>query len=128
VASGDRPTITSVLNNHGSRIAADAVFLIGLDGSVEADTLADSRFVGRPFPLPALVDRARDKGEAAGVVALDALDHRPYQFVVVPVLAPEPIAWVCIGFTIDERVLDGVRDLTTLDVSLLASPPTAGRC
>ncbi len=123
VASGDRPTITSVLNNHGSRIAADAVFLIGLDGSVAADTLADSRFVDRPFPLPALVDRAREKGEAAGVVALDALDHRPYQFVVVPVLAPEPIAWVCIGFTIDERVLDGVRDLTALDVSLVASPP-----
>src|SRR5690348_3297818 len=39
VASGDRSTITSVLGNHGSRIGADAVFLVGLDGKVVADTI-----------------------------------------------------------------------------------------
>ncbi len=126
VASGDRPTITSVLNNHGSRIAADAVFLIGLDGSIEADTLG-GRFVGRPFPLPALVERARDEGEAAAIVSLDQRQSEfvPFQFVVVPVLAPEPIAWVCIGFTIGEAVLADVRNLTGLDVSLWAAPPGA---
>ncbi len=120
VASGDRPTITSVLTNHGSRIAADAVFLISLDGSVDADTLG-GRFVGRPFPLPSLVTRARAEGEASAIVSLD---NRPYQFVVVPVLAPQPIAWVCIGFTIDARALDDVRRLTALDVSLWST--TAG--
>src|SRR5947207_889003 len=39
IASADTPTITSVLSNHGSRIAADAVILTGLDGNVSADTL-----------------------------------------------------------------------------------------
>ncbi len=121
VASGDRPTITSVLTNHGSRISADAAFLISLDGSVEADTL-DGRFVGRPFPLPALVKRANSEAEAAAVATLD---HRPYQFVVVPVLAPQAIAWVGIGFRIDESVLDEVRRLTSLDVSLWSPNPGA---
>jgi diguanylate cyclase (GGDEF)-like protein len=121
VASADRPTITSVLTNHGSRISADAAFLISLDGSVEADTL-DGRFVGRPFPLPALVQRAGTEAEAAAVASLD---HRPYQFVVVPVLAPHAIAWVAIGFRIDESVLDEVRRLTSLDVSLWGPNPGA---
>src|SRR5437763_6610454 len=38
-ASGDRPTITSALTNHGSRIDANAVFLVGLDAGVIADTV-----------------------------------------------------------------------------------------
>jgi len=114
IASGDRPTITSVLNNHGSRIASDAAFLISLESSVEADTMG-GRFTGRPFPLPALVDRARAEREAS---AIGSLDGRPYQFVVVPVLAPDTIAWVCIGFAIDQEVLDELRRLTALDVSL----------
>lgn len=121
VASADRATITSVLTNHGSRISADAAFLISLDGKVEADTL-DGRFVGRPFPLPALVTRA---GSEEGAASIASLDHRPYQFVVVPVLAPQAIAWVCIGFRIDEGVLDEVRRLTSLDVSLWGPNPGA---
>jgi len=114
IASGDRPTITSVLTNHGSRISADAAFLISLDGTVVADTLGD-RLTGRAFPLPALVREAETRGESSGIATLD---ERPYQLVVVPVLAPRPIAWVCMGFAIDERALDEVRRLTGLDVSL----------
>ena len=59
VASGDRPTITSVLENHGSRISADLVVLVDLNGSVIADTL-DGRMTARPFPFPACCAR-RDR-------------------------------------------------------------------
>lgn len=119
VASGDRPTITSVLTNHGSRIAANWALLISLEGAVEADTL-DGRFAGRPFPFPALVARAGSQTEASAIVSLDG---RPFQLVLVPVLAPQPIAWVCIGFAIDETVLEDVRRLTGLDVSLWGPNP-----
>ena len=121
VASGDRPTITSVLTNHGTRISADAAFLISLDGTVIADTL-EGRFVSRPFPFPSLIATAETRAEAS---AIATFDNRPYQFVVVPVLAPRPIAWVCMGFVIDETVLTEVRRLTALDVSL--SSASAGR-
>ncbi len=46
------------------------------------------------------------------------LDGRPYQVVVVPVLAPQPIALVALGFALDAEVLEVVRRLTTLEVSL----------
>ena len=114
IASGDQPTITSVLANHGSRIDADMVFLISPEGTVIAET-AGGRFTGQPFPLPAVVAAARQNGEASAIVSFD---NRPHQLVVVPVLAPRPIAWVCMGFTIDEAVLDDIHRLTALDVSL----------
>jgi diguanylate cyclase (GGDEF)-like protein len=121
IASGDRPTITSALTNLGGRIDAHASFLISLDGTVDADTL-DGRFVGRPFPVPSLLLRA---GSQADLAAIVSLDNRPFQFVVVPVLAPQPIAWVCLGFRIDAPVLEDLRRLTSLDVSLWAPRPGA---
>jgi len=112
IASGDQPTIVSVLTNHGSRIRANAAFLVSLDGSVIADTLGPHAS-GKPFPFPKLVDAAANTGEASAIVSLDG---RPYQLVVVPVLAPRAIAWVSMGFAIDEALLSDVRRLTALDV------------
>src|SRR5215212_1129549 len=114
IASGDQPTIVSVLTNHGSRIRANAAFLVSLDGPVVADTLGP-RASGKPFPFPKLVDAAAETGEASSIVSLDG---RPYQLVVVPVLAPRAIAWVSMGFSIDAALLSDVRRLTALDVSL----------
>jgi diguanylate cyclase (GGDEF)-like protein len=114
IASADVPTITSVLANHGSRIAADAVVLVNLDGIVTADTLG-GRLSKKPFPFAAMLRSAQDRGDASATVTFA---NRPYQFVIVPVLAPRPIAWVCAGFEIDERVLTDVRRLTNLDISI----------
>ncbi|HEX6179559.1 MAG TPA: EAL domain-containing protein, partial [Thermoanaerobaculia bacterium] len=102
VASGDRPTIESVLANHGSRIGADVGFLISLDGSIIAG--ADDRL--KPVAT-------------SGIVSFNG---KPYQLVVVPVLAPRPIARVCMGFDIDAALLNEVRRLTGLEVSLDAKP------
>ncbi|HET7712687.1 MAG TPA: EAL domain-containing protein, partial [Thermoanaerobaculia bacterium] len=122
VASGDQPTITSMLSNHGSRVNADVVFLIRLDGLVVADTVGN-RFAGRRFPFSDLLGAAEANGEAAGMVSLSS---RPHQLVVVPLLAPRPIAWVCAGFKVDETVLADVSRLTAVEVSLwsnTADPP-----
>jgi diguanylate cyclase (GGDEF)-like protein len=114
IASQDRKTIASVLTNHGSRISADAVFLIGLDGIVTADTIEQS-LIGKRFPLPTLIRAAEQVGEASSIVSLDG---RPYQLVIVPVLAPRAIAWVCMGFQLDDTLLHDFQRLTALDISL----------
>lgn len=120
IASGDAPTIASVLSNHGARVEADVAFLISLEGVVEAD--ADgNRFAGRPFTTPALLKTAEEEGEARAIVSFE---QKPYQFVVVPVLAPRPIAWVCMGFAIEQDVLQDVHRLTSLDVSLWSNGAT----
>src|SRR5947209_13697923 len=68
IASADVPTITSVLANHGSRIAADAVVLVDLDGKVTADTLGGN-LLGKPFPFASLLRIAQDGGEATATVS-----------------------------------------------------------
>ena len=115
VALGDAGTVASVLVNHASRISADAAFVVSLDGTVVADTLS-GRFAGRPFPIPGLLSEAQKAGESSGIVSLAG---RPYQLVVAPVVAPQQIAWVSMGFEIDGAVLNDVRRLIpALDVSL----------
>lgn len=117
IASGDAPTIASALENHGQRISADFVVLMSLDGKVTADTLG-GRLAGKPFPVPAVLRTAEERGEATATVSFFG---RPFQLVIVPVLAPRPIAWVSAGFAYDESVLSNVRRLTSLEVSLWSS-------
>jgi diguanylate cyclase (GGDEF)-like protein len=119
VASTDLATVTSVLDNHGRRINADVVALVSLEGIVTADTIGN-RLVGRRFPFDTMMKMAEedDEGQASATVSFN---DRPYQFVIVPVLAPRTIAWVSAGFEINEKVLNDVADLTSLDVSIWSS-------
>ncbi len=115
IATGDAPTIYSVLNNHGSRIKANVMMLVSLDNLLTADSLhsVDSR---RPFPRPGLIRAAQAQGKASAIMRID---DALYQVVVVPVLAPDPIAWVAMGFSIDKGFVDDLRELTSLQVSFL---------
>ena len=49
---------------------------------------------------------------------------RRHQLVVVPVLAPVPIAWVAIGFVMDDRVIAS-EVLTSLHISFVGGAPAA---
>src|ERR1051325_5143435 len=115
VANADMATVTSALQNHGKRVGSDAVLLINLQGIVTTDTL-NGRLTGKPFPFPDLLHAAQERRDgSAGTVSFLG---RPYQFVIVPVRGPQPIAWVGAGFEIDENVLRDVERLTSLEVSL----------
>ena len=71
IAERDRGTVLSVLRNHGRRVGASRMLLIGLDGTVEADT-GDAATTPARFPFPDLIDSAYDRRTAA-VVAMDGI-------------------------------------------------------
>src|SRR5690606_37616114 len=122
VASNDRPTIVSALDNHGRRVNASVVMLANLDGALIATT-GTPDMAGGPFPFAALLRAAERKGQAYAIVPLGA---KLVQLLVVPVLAPDPIAWVAVGFDIDDKAAGDLKSLTSLDVSfLLGRPGTA---
>ena len=114
VATRDLRTIESVLANHGARIGADVIMLVSLDRKVIADTL-NRRLAGGPFRFPWLIDAAEREGRTAAMVVGD--DGQLYQLVVVPVRAPEPIAWAAFGFLVRDRLDRELKSLTRLDVS-----------
>src|SRR4029434_6727921 len=45
------------------------------------------------------------------------MDGGLYRLAVVPLLAPVPIAWLCAGFSIDDRTAADLRRVTGLHVS-----------
>ncbi|WP_374339476.1 putative bifunctional diguanylate cyclase/phosphodiesterase [Methyloversatilis sp.] len=118
--SGDRETIASALSNHGGRINADLMLLLALDESVVAGAPFDP---GRASPrLHALIEAARqDQGTGGFAVIQDGL----YQLVVVPVMAPVPVAWVVMGFAVDRRLANDLKEVTGLEVSFVRRPGDA---
>jgi class 3 adenylate cyclase len=116
VATADHATTASVLENHRRRVDADILMLASLAGGVVADTRRPTR-PGAIFPAARLIAEAEAGRGASDVVAIDG---RLYQFAVVPLLAPEPIAWLGAGFAIDDKAAVDLRRLSGLQVSFVA--------
>ncbi|MBL8519033.1 MAG: HAMP domain-containing protein [Betaproteobacteria bacterium] len=122
VTTKDRDTILSALSNHSSRIKATGMTLIDLSGLVVADTLR-GHAAGSAFTFPALLQRAADTRRAS---AVRVVEGRVYQIVVVPVLAPLPIAWVAMYFVIDDTAAQDLKRITGLDVTFLSLSTQGG--
>lgn len=121
--SDDHATVLSVLENHRARIRADVMQLVSLDRKLRADTLHPGG-TATPFPLPDMIARAEQAQEASAIAVIDG---RWYQMVAVPLLAPLPIAWICVGFIIDDHVAEDLQQLTNhLQVSFLGGRPGGG--
>jgi diguanylate cyclase (GGDEF)-like protein len=119
IATNDTGTIASVLRNHGARAGASAMMLVSLTGTVRADSRNEAQ-VGRSFAFAHLLGRAAAEGRASAIVELD---HRLYQLVVVPVNAPDAIAWVALAYEVDDRFAAELRQLTGLEVSFVSRRP-----
>jgi len=122
-ASSDRETLFSaVVNLQQSRIDADIMVLADADEySVIVDTLHPAVF-GVEFPFPELIETAEETGVPSS--SLGTIDDRLYRLVVVPLLAPEPVAWITVGFLIDDVLANDLKDLTLTDVSFLRHEST----
>jgi GGDEF domain-containing protein len=99
------------------------MLLIGLDGRISEDTggFADS---GSVFGYPEILSAAIEHGRGGSVVAIGA---RVYWMIVVPVLAPVPIAFVGAVIPLNDHVLRRMQDLAALPkaISLLIAGPNS---
>ncbi len=117
IGTDDRATIASVLANHGARIGASKAMLIGVDGRIRATTVEYPDTDLQRSSLE-LVRKAGDSnGASENVVVGDSL----YQIVAVPIKAPVTIAWVVMGFPVDRQLVSDMRELSSLQVSILVS-------
>lgn len=116
IATQDRPTIQSVIRNHGLRIGAQAMMVISPDGQLIADT-QHAAAEPRPFLYQKLLSVAESEGQSNGFRQLQ--DGRLYQIILVPVQAPRLIAWVAIGFVADDKWARDLSEMTGLAVSVV---------
>jgi diguanylate cyclase (GGDEF)-like protein len=114
VATGDQATIRSALRNHAGRAGATVALLLDLDGKVTVSSNDDAHYGAGFTPLSAaeIADEFPHH-----VIKLDGV---PYQTVTVPLRAPLTVAWVMLGFPIDETLARHLQSLTGLSVSFLA--------
>jgi adenylate cyclase len=129
-AFGEREDLELVTDNHRRRIGADLMMLVSMEEEVLADTLHTGGEETIPASVVDLLNTAldSDNGEARAMMLVDGL---PYQLVVVPLYAPEPVALVVLGFRIDAALAEQLKtDTGSTDISLVfdlggASPVTA---
>jgi diguanylate cyclase (GGDEF)-like protein len=108
IAEHDAATVVSALRNHGRRVGASHMLLIAPDGTIDGDTANGAGGEARMFSDPALLDRAAEQ-ERAGRVTI--MDDRPVWLVVVPVMAPDLIAYVAAALPLDDAQLVRIRDV-----------------
>jgi signal transduction histidine kinase len=114
IAEQDRETITSALRNHGNRMGATRMMLIGLDGLIGADTAALPA-APASFPFVKLLETAVASGHASSLVVLDGA---LFCLVVVPVKAPVPIAFIAASVPIDDARVESLRRFSALPTTV----------
>lgn len=114
VATRDLATVASALANHARRAQADIAFLFDEAGTVIAATEAGG---SNEAAQPALVAQSLERGLARSTIVRDG---RAYEMLTVTVRAPLPIAWVSMGFVIDDAYAQRLEELTGLHTTVFA--------
>lgn len=114
VAIGDAPTLASALDNHALRIGADVSFALDLDGEV----------IGRgrrtPDDLAALVAAmGRAQGPIRQGAQFVSAGSGIYQVFSAPVMAPDEVGSVVLGFPVDAALADTVRKQVDVEVAFV---------
>lgn len=114
VALREQDTIASVLENHGSRIDATLTVLLTPQG----DLIASSGQQVSQSQISQLFKDMRLSGQDS-VSDIVHIGDQAYQMVMVPVKAPQLIAWVAMGFSLDNALANQIKALTDLDISFV---------
>ena len=97
----------------GRAVAGEAVALLVL-----VTGLAVPRSEGAGSQREPVIADCRNKETGSGVGVVIAAGE-PYEFVLMPVRAPNLIGWVGMGFLIDEGVTEEINALTGLEISIV---------
>jgi len=114
VSSHDPPTILSAASNQSRRIDADLLVLVDPEGELIATT--ERLDPGFASSMSALIDRAQMRPDAPHFALVSG---RLHQFFAAPVRAPDVIAWVVMGFAVDDALAHKIGELVDVDASVV---------
>lgn len=114
IGTEDAPTIRSALRNLARRINADLALIYDNENGVIA--------TGQNFSIgdaPSVPDELKDLAEVEGVATtIIEIDGRIYELVVVPVMAPVPVAWIALGIELDKVAALEIKGLSPIDLEV----------
>lgn len=115
VASGDRATIDSALDNSSQRIRASMAALLD-----PAFRLTNFSGANAPMVSSALQSVAAQLATDQDVGRVGYVRRQPYLFVMVPVKAPAVVGWVMMGFPLNQSLVDDFHRLSGVHVTILS--------
>ena len=111
--AADAATVMSAATNHSQRIHADIVAVLDTHGRTIASNAAGGGRSGT-----SLSSLLNDSQEGRDLPHVAVLGSHAYQFFVAPVKAPQTIAWVAMGFEIDDSLAQKLRLSGSVDAHL----------
>jgi adenylate cyclase len=114
-ADQDRLTTLSALESLQGRVKADLILIASLEKELLFDT-QQPELRGVAFPFPKLLDKAETAETAYAFVPFAS---KLYVLAVTPLLAPDPIAWLCPGFRVDDNFAREIKTYTDLEITFL---------
>jgi len=115
----DNETIRSALESLKARIHADFLILLSDDSDwtvqVQVPAGNDEQ---KPFSFPDLVEKTADSGEPGSWVI--NRNGQLARMIIVPILAPEPVAWLCVGFAMDTALVKSLESFLNCRLALLS--------
>jgi len=121
VASGDVPTILSAARNNAQRIGADIVLLLDTRGALVTSTAPE--VIDNHTSLASLFRNAQGHHDQPSFMMFG---ERSYQLFLAPVRTPETIAWIAMGFAVDDALAQRIHDLAGAQVVLVSHGPDNG--
>jgi PAS domain S-box-containing protein len=111
VATADKPTTQSALENLRGRSNLDLALLVGLDGQVISAGDAP------PVAVGAELHRIlADDDQASGVFTIGGV---PYEAVATPVQSPTTVGWVVFAKKLDRAQMAGLERLSAIPIDAL---------
>ncbi|MGA0599118.1 putative bifunctional diguanylate cyclase/phosphodiesterase [Caulobacter sp. KR2-114] len=111
VATHDKATIQSALENLRRRLGIDEAFIVGVDGTVMA---SDDRPLGDA--AAAVSGAAQNEDAPAGVLVMNG---RPFQAIAAPILSPTLTGWVVFAGRLDDREMTSLERLSAIPLDAM---------
>jgi adenylate cyclase len=112
-AEQDRATTLSALESLQTRSKADLVLIASLDKELLFDTRRPALH-GVAFPFPQLIEKAETSETTYAFVVLE---KELYAMAITPLRAPDPIAWLCPAFRINDAFAREIKAYSDLDIT-----------
>ncbi|MBF0503199.1 MAG: HAMP domain-containing protein [Candidatus Riflebacteria bacterium] len=115
-------TVSSAMESLLLRTRADLIMLLSIEDNHKIMvTIPKSKLTGNPFPYLDLISQAEDSGRS--ITAFINLNGELFSVIIVPILAPEPLVWFCIGFRVDNQFLQDLQKMVPSDLTLVELMP-----
>jgi adenylate cyclase len=112
-AERDRATTLSALESLQTRSKADLVLMASLDKELLFDTRRPA-IHGVAFPFPQLIEKAETTENTNAFVVLG---KELYAMAITPLRAPDPIAWLCPAYRINDAFAREIKAYSDLEIT-----------